>query len=107
MRGVKNDKDDVESPLQIHDSLHEQIKELDRSTMRRLMAGDEGARRIILSHYVDLRDMLDHVIERLKAGEPVPESDDGRDPSCVKEWPECYSGGYDPKCCRFPKSCSC
>lgn len=31
----------------------------------------------------------------------------GRDPSCIKEWPECYSGGYDPHCCRFPKSCSC
>jgi hypothetical protein len=27
--------------------------------------------------------------------------------SCVEEWPECYEGGYNPKCCRFPKSCSC
>lgn len=27
--------------------------------------------------------------------------------SCIEEWPECYSGGYDPRCCRFPKSCSC
>lgn len=26
---------------------------------------------------------------------------------CVAVWPECYSGGYDPRCCRFPKSCSC
>jgi hypothetical protein len=32
---------------------------------------------------------------------------DGRDPNCVLAWPECYSGGYDPACCRFPKSCSC
>lgn len=26
---------------------------------------------------------------------------------CVQAWPECYEGGYDPHCCRFPKSCSC
>jgi hypothetical protein len=25
---------------------------------------------------------------------------------CVEVWPECYSGGYNPNCCRFPKSCS-
>lgn len=30
-----------------------------------------------------------------------------RDPECVKLWPDCRSGGYDPRCCRFPKSCSC
>jgi hypothetical protein len=27
--------------------------------------------------------------------------------SCVNNWPECHSGEYDPRCCRFPKSCSC
>lgn len=27
--------------------------------------------------------------------------------TCVEAWPECYSSGYDPRCCRFPKSCSC
>ena len=32
---------------------------------------------------------------------------DTRDPVCVKRWPECESGAYDPRCCRFPKSCSC
>lgn len=26
--------------------------------------------------------------------------------SCVEAWPEAASGGYDPRCCRFPKSCS-
>ena len=26
---------------------------------------------------------------------------------CVENWPGCYEGGYDPSCCRFPKSCSC
>ena len=25
---------------------------------------------------------------------------------CVANWSECYSGGYNPSCCRFPKSCS-
>lgn len=25
---------------------------------------------------------------------------------CVEQWPECESGLYDPRCCRFPKSCS-
>ncbi len=30
-----------------------------------------------------------------------------RDPECVASWPDCYEGGYDPRCCRFPKSCSC
>lgn len=27
--------------------------------------------------------------------------------TCVEAWPECVSSGYDPRCCRFPKSCSC
>jgi len=27
--------------------------------------------------------------------------------SCVENWPGCYEGGYNPSCCRFPKSCSC
>lgn len=26
--------------------------------------------------------------------------------ACVEAWPECYEGGYNPACCRFPKSCS-
>lgn len=31
---------------------------------------------------------------------------DNRNPECVKAWPECESSLYDPRCCRFPKSCS-
>jgi len=27
--------------------------------------------------------------------------------SCVEAWPGCAEGEYDPRCCRFPKSCSC
>lgn len=26
---------------------------------------------------------------------------------CVEGWPDCTPDGYDPRCCRFPKSCSC
>lgn len=26
---------------------------------------------------------------------------------CVEAWPDCETGLYDPRCCRFPKSCSC
>jgi hypothetical protein len=26
--------------------------------------------------------------------------------SCVEQWPECDDGLYNPRCCRFPKSCS-
>lgn len=25
---------------------------------------------------------------------------------CLERWPEAESGKYDPRCCRFPKSCS-
>jgi hypothetical protein len=32
---------------------------------------------------------------------------DLRSPDCIEKWPECESGAYDPRCCRFPKSCSC
>lgn len=32
---------------------------------------------------------------------------DRRDATCVQRWPDCESGLYDPRCCRFPKSCSC
>lgn len=28
------------------------------------------------------------------------------DPECAAAWPEAHSFGYDPRCCRFPKSCS-
>lgn len=37
----------------------------------------------------------------------VSNLEDWRNPSCVERWPGCFTGGYDPKCCRFPKSCSC
>jgi len=36
----------------------------------------------------------------------VERADDARDPDCVAAWPDAESGTYDPRCCRFPKSCS-
>jgi hypothetical protein len=39
-------------------------------------------------------------------GERLPDHSE-RSPECLAQWPDCYEGGYDPKCCRFPKSCSC
>lgn len=36
----------------------------------------------------------------------APKLVDARDPECVKVWPGCASMEYDPRCCRFPKSCS-
>jgi len=35
-----------------------------------------------------------------------PVAPDERDASCVAKWPECESGDFDPRCCRFPKACS-
>ena len=59
-----------------------------------------------------LRDAWQDVITKLdtdwKAAERLHEAmPDTREPECVKRWPECESGGYDPRCCRWPKSCSC
>lgn len=34
------------------------------------------------------------------------EANGRRSLSCVEVWPDCESGYYDPRCCRFPKSCS-
>jgi len=45
--------------------------------------------------------------EEEAAPSPAPVTTDTRDPECVERWPDCHSGGYDPRCCRFPKSCSC
>ena len=38
---------------------------------------------------------------------PTPTGQDQRSPECVKAWPDCVDGDYNPACCRFPKSCSC
>lgn len=40
------------------------------------------------------------------AGEVVPAGRHPRLRACVERWPDCSTGGYNPACCRFPKSCS-
>ena len=37
----------------------------------------------------------------------LPSREPSRYPDCVASWPDCREGEYNPKCCRFPKSCSC
>lgn len=56
-----------------------------------------------------LGELLNRVaaLEAAAAPVPAPPAPDTRDPDCVQRWPDCYSGGYDSRCCRFPKSCSC
>ena len=40
--------------------------------------------------------------------QPAPAAvPDTRNPECVAVWPECCDGEYNPRCCRWPKSCSC
>lgn len=46
-------------------------------------------------------------VERLSPDRSTPSEPQPRDPACVEAWPECEDGMYDPRCCRFPKSCSC
>ena len=65
-----------------------------------------GQRLILTVHVEDLADIADRARAAL-AAEPQRPMLDGRDPECVARWPECFDGGYDPRCCRFPKSCSC
>jgi hypothetical protein len=49
--------------------------------------------------------IADEIAEWARSGETAAR--DERNPVCVEAWPECEDGGYDPRCCRFPKSCSC
>lgn len=46
-------------------------------------------------------DDLSDLIARYQPG-PVLD----REAECAERWPEAHSGSYDPRCCRFPKSCS-
>lgn len=38
--------------------------------------------------------------------QPDPVTPRRRLRACVTVWPLCDEGLYDPRCCRFPKSCS-
>ena len=37
---------------------------------------------------------------------PLTRVVDERLAACVEAWPDCSTFEYDPRCCRFPKSCS-
>ncbi len=49
--------------------------------------------------------ICEQIIAHLEAQQASPQPE--TDPACRERWPECRQGGYDPACCRFPKSCSC
>lgn len=72
----------------------------------------DGERAAVNGAWVDkseARQALQSAAWRLRwpreAESEAPRTDD-RDPDCVARWPGAYDGGYDPRCCRFPKSCS-
>lgn len=53
--------------------------------------------------------IVDNTTHRLiyHSGQPVPAGEPQRRlRACVERWPEAETGAYDPRCCRFPKSCS-
>jgi len=57
--------------------------------------------------YDSLRGIARAAREATGPSEPEAGAVRGRKTACVEAWPECWDGGYDPRCCRFPKSCSC
>jgi hypothetical protein len=63
------------------------------------MRGDPAAAVLI--------DLLNEPSAPQPAPPAAPVAVDARDPECVERWPDCHSEGYDSRCCRFPKSCSC
>lgn len=53
---------------------------------------------------------LDRQVAAIRAGIAARE-EQAREPrrrlrACVESWPMAETGDYDPRCCRFPKSCS-
>jgi hypothetical protein len=62
----------------------------------RLLAAIEKRAADARAHLAVLRDL-----------EVNPQARRPRLRACVEAWPGCAEGEYDPRCCRFPKSCSC
>lgn len=68
------------------------------------VAAVEAARPIIEAELIKrARAAADDIASRAAA----PYRPKRRLKSCIEQWPECWSGDYNPLCCRFPKSCSC
>lgn len=58
--------------------------------------------------YRRLDEWIDRMMLDTPESLPTPETKpDNREPECVKRWPECESGCFNPRCCRWPKSCLC
>lgn len=56
--------------------------------------------------------LLDEWIHPLRLDSPesqalIEADEDRRHSGCIAAWPECVDGGFNPKCCRWPKECSC
>lgn len=53
-------------------------------------------------------ELVDGILEEDKRDYVLVPSDEPMvtDPSCAARWWSCTLGEYDPRCCRFPKSCS-
>jgi hypothetical protein len=70
---------------------------------------DGGANRLSVAAQIadQFRDALQAAKKAALSIGGATAAQDLREASCVEKWPECESGLYDPRCCRFPKSCSC
>lgn len=64
---------------------------------------DQPINSLLLPAYFDTED--DPIEGSGVVPDPTPEP--ARKAACIVAWPECVDGTYDPRCCRFPKSCSC
>lgn len=67
----------------------------------------DARQRVILDH-VSLADLNKDsgALTRIMSGQHWPQKPKRRLAGCVARWPEARTGEYDPRCCRFPKSCS-
>ena len=59
-----------------------------------------------LDEYGRAGELIDQSSDVGPAGEGQSSSSSLRLRACVEAWPGCFTGGYHPSCCRFPKSCS-
>jgi len=69
--------------------------------------GDVLSQRLLYEDDEPVEKIVDAFFNSGETPTPTVGPEDDRDPECVKAWPGCHVGGYDPRCCRFPKSCSC
>jgi hypothetical protein len=96
VRSIRSDRMDVSV-------LRDLVAALDESEVpgRALVEAEHSG----TGHLVELRVMRVEVpIAEVVASAPRPKR---RIRECVESWPGCADGEYDPRCCRFPKSCSC